>query len=102
MTKKPTATIPEMISEYRTYESAGRTFAERSPCDIRADRMMCRMLDRCSKLENRILATRATTPSDLAAKRRFVECLSLDLHDMELVEIILKLDAAHLDRAAAR
>jgi hypothetical protein len=106
MTKKPTATIPEMVREYRTCFQAGEKFAE-TACPLgntaerRADREMCAMIRRCDRLSDRILATPAATPADLAAKRRFKECLSLDLNEMRLVKIILQLDAAHLDRAAA-
>ena len=106
---KPTATIQEMVREYQTCFEAGRKFSEKANGKFvggvvvynRADRQMCAMIARCDKLQDRILATPAATPADLAAKRRFKECLSLDLNEMRLVKIILQLDAAHLDRAAA-
>jgi hypothetical protein len=96
MTKKPAATIPEMVREYQTCFQAGEKFGEHAPADRRADRRMCEMIHRCDRLQDRILATPAATPADLAAKRRFKECLSLDLNEVRLVEIILKLDVAHL------
>jgi hypothetical protein len=102
-TKKPTATIPEMIREYQTCFRAGEKFAEQADGYNRADRQMCKMIERCDMLQDRILAAPAATPDDLAVKRRFVEeCVSIHSLDPErTLDVILQLDAAHL-RAAAR
>jgi hypothetical protein len=89
---KAATIISEMTNRYAELAEILRPLADNDP---RADDL----LDELGVLENRIMATPATSKRDFAAKKRFARKNARELDLDQLVNAILELDAERVEAA---